>query len=116
MGETLRRATARPLPHPDLDTLQVYCRQVAHWVLHDFATLSDRRVADLNIEVFAQADNIDESCVSVEEILLTDPTLDGLVLSSDYTGYTLSLTNKNTNARAVCAFELMYTTEFTNAQ
>ena len=90
----------------DTESSQIICR----------TPLSDQRVADLNIEVYAQADNIDESCVSVEEILLTDPTLDGLVLSSDYTGYTLSLTDKNTNARAVCAFELMYTTEFTNAQ
>jgi glutamate/tyrosine decarboxylase-like PLP-dependent enzyme len=42
--ETLRRATARPLPHPDLETLQGYCRQVSDWILHDFATLPDRRV------------------------------------------------------------------------
>jgi aromatic-L-amino-acid/L-tryptophan decarboxylase len=44
MVETLRRATAKPLPHPDLDSLRSYCRQVADWVLHDFAGLPERRV------------------------------------------------------------------------
>ena len=43
--ETLRRATAEPLPHPDLATLRTYCRQIADWVLEDFATLPDRRVS-----------------------------------------------------------------------
>jgi glutamate/tyrosine decarboxylase-like PLP-dependent enzyme len=42
--ETLRRATANPLPHPDLESLRNYCRQVADWVLHDFAGLPERRV------------------------------------------------------------------------
>jgi glutamate/tyrosine decarboxylase-like PLP-dependent enzyme len=42
--EILRRATAKPLPHPDLETLQTYCRQIADLVLHDFATLPERRV------------------------------------------------------------------------
>lgn len=44
MVETLRQATAKPLRHPDLETLQGYCRQITDWVLQDFATLPDRRV------------------------------------------------------------------------
>ena len=44
--EILRRLTAKPLAHPDLESLRDCCRQVADWVLQDFASLPERRVGN----------------------------------------------------------------------
>jgi len=42
--EGLRRATARPLPHPDLESLRHMSAHVADWVLRDFASLPERPI------------------------------------------------------------------------
>src|SRR5262245_47496964 len=42
--DRLRRATASPLPHPDLAALQAFAAQTVDWVLSDFASLPEQPV------------------------------------------------------------------------